>query len=302
MEIIAPNLPVDCTANLIGVFEDSSPEWHEARAAGIGGSDVAAILGLSKWESPLSLWGKKSGRIESQIEETEAMEWGKLLEDVILEKFHVKHPELEIFAKPGTFSHRDRDWQRANPDALAYNPVSKEWFVIEIKTAAYEDEWSDKENLIPLNYRAQVLWYLQVFGFRRAFVATLFSGRKYREFTVEANDFEMELNLDSVIRWRAYLTEDKQPDYDGAEVTYETIRKLHPQIDPELPAIELGDLGIHYFNALSDFEKAEEQMREMKSRVMDAMGTAKTATIGGQIRVTRQAKGNGLPYLVNKKG
>lgn len=302
MKTLSLNLPENCPATLLGVFEDGSAEWHEARFAGIGGSDVGAILGLSKWESPFSLWGKKSGRIESEMEESEAMEWGKRLEDVVLQKFHEKHPELELYAKPGTYFHREREWQRANPDALAFNPITKEWAIVEIKTAAYEDEWDEKLNIIPATYRAQVLWYLDVFGFERAFVATLFQGRKYREFVVDANHFEMELNLDAVQRWRVYLEKDSAPDYDGAEATYETVRKLHPLIDLELPGVELGELGIHFFNASSEFEKAEEHLREMKARVMDAMGKAKNGLIDGEVKVTRQAKGQGLPYLVIKKG
>lgn len=295
-------LPSDSPAEFVGFFEDSSPEWHEQRARGIGGSDVGAIIGVNKWESALSLWGKKSGRIESEFEESEAMEWGKRLEEVIIAKFEQAHPELTVYKKVGSWKHRDRDWQLANPDALVYNKEAGTWHVLEIKTAAYEDEWDEATNKIPASYRAQVLWYLDTFGFGSAYVATLFSGRKYREFRIEANQFEMDLNRDAVIRWRGYLEEDKQPDYDGSDATYETIRKMHPQIDPELPHVELGELGIHYFNAVSNFEDAEKHLKEMKSRVMDALGKAKSGLINGEVMVTRQAKGQGLPYLVNKKG
>lgn len=295
------SLPADCPAVFVGSFEDGSPEWHAQRATGIGGSDVGAIIGVSKWESPLSLWGKKSGRIEDDFEENEAMEWGKLLEEVIIEKFKRKHPELEVYYQPGSFKHRDRDWQLANPDAIAYNPASDTWHIVEIKTAAYEDEWDEKTGRIPLSYRAQVLWYMDTFGFGSAFVATLFSGRKYREFYIEGSAFEQDLNRDAVEAWRGYLTEDKQPDYDGSEATYETVRKLHPQIDLDLPPVELGDLGIHYFNAVSNFEAAESHLREMKSRVMDAIGLARTGLINGEPMVSRQAKGQGTPYLVNAK-
>jgi hypothetical protein len=41
--------------------------WLAARGKGIGGSDVAAILGLSPWNAPLSLWMKKVGAIPSDF-------------------------------------------------------------------------------------------------------------------------------------------------------------------------------------------------------------------------------------------
>ena len=42
-------------AKLLGVFESGTSEWHEARADGIGGSEVGTILGLNPWESPYYL-------------------------------------------------------------------------------------------------------------------------------------------------------------------------------------------------------------------------------------------------------
>ena len=36
--------------------ENARQTWLEARRLGVGGSDVAAILGLSKYKSPYQLW------------------------------------------------------------------------------------------------------------------------------------------------------------------------------------------------------------------------------------------------------
>jgi putative phage-type endonuclease len=299
--VLEGNLPSDSPAVLLGSFQSGTPEWHEARATRVGGSDVGAICGFSKWESPLSLWAKKSGLISSDIPESEPMEWGTLLEPVVLSKFRRMHPELNVVANVGTYVHRDRDWQLANPDALAYNPSTGEYHVIEIKTARYEDEWDEKENVVPLTYRAQVQWYMQTLGIKHTYVATLFSGSKYREFSIDGNEFEQDANLARVIMWRDYLTSGTQPDFDGAEATYEVVRELHPEIDDTLDC-ELGELGVHYDIANAEFVIAERQLREMKSRVLDAMGKAKRGLVEGEVLVTRQARGQGLPYLVNKKG
>ena len=34
-------------------------EWLKARQTGIGGSDVAPILGISKWTTPLDVYNEK---------------------------------------------------------------------------------------------------------------------------------------------------------------------------------------------------------------------------------------------------
>ncbi|HFC9341278.1 TPA: YqaJ viral recombinase family protein, partial [Enterococcus hirae] len=42
----------------------SHQEWLEDRKKGIGGSDVATVLGLNKYKSPYQLWLEKTGQIE----------------------------------------------------------------------------------------------------------------------------------------------------------------------------------------------------------------------------------------------
>ena len=56
--------------------------WLNERRKGIGGSDVAAIIGLSPWTTPLDIYEQKLG-IALPSEETEAMYWGTALEPAI---------------------------------------------------------------------------------------------------------------------------------------------------------------------------------------------------------------------------
>ncbi|CAB4153106.1 COG5377 Phage-related protein, predicted endonuclease [uncultured Caudovirales phage] len=281
----------------LGSFEPGSQEWHNLRATGIGGSDVGTICGLNPWQSAFTLWAKRTGKIEDDQSDSEAMEWGRRLESVILDKFAEEHPELDVIDTPGTFQNKDRAWQLANPDGIAIDRKTGEHIIIEIKTARYEDDWV---NGVPEYYRTQVLWYLQTFGFQRAYVAALFCGSKYREFEVLADDFEQQTNLKRVEQFRTYLEQDKQPDYDGATSTYETIRRLHPDIEDI--EVELGDLGVHYFNAAAAAAESDKKLTELKSRILDAMGKAKRGLVDGTWMLTRQARSGGTPYLVNKKG
>jgi putative phage-type endonuclease len=284
-------------AEFVANLEDGSAEWHELRKTGIGGSDVGTITKCNPWSSPFALWAKKTGRIEDQLTDSEPAEWGKRLEPVVLDKFEEKHPELYLHRNVGTWKHQDRHWQLANPDAIAYDADKQERYIIEIKTAQFEDQWQDG---VPLYYRTQVQWYLQTFGFKKAFVAVLWHGNKFGEFEVLADQFEQGTNLAEVEKFRTYLDQDTQPDYDGALSTYETIRELHPDIEDD--EVELGDLGIHYLNAQTEFDQAQEKFNEMKSRVMDAMGKAKRGLIEDKWMLTRQARNGGRPFLINKRG
>ena len=76
-------IPQFDSATWLGLFEDRE-EWLEVRKSGIGGSEVAAICGLSKWESAYTLWLRKTGQVEDKdLSGNEAVEWGNRLEPVV---------------------------------------------------------------------------------------------------------------------------------------------------------------------------------------------------------------------------
>jgi putative phage-type endonuclease len=273
------------------------------RAVGIGGTHVGTICGFSKWSSPMSLWARKTKRVVEPIERNEAMEWGNRLEPVVIDKFADTHPDYKIYRDTGMWKHKDREWQIANPDAI-YEKPDGTFGVLEVKTARYEEDWQSRpygKYKVPLAYMAQVQWYLQVFGLKEATIVALISGSKYIEIEVAADPFEQEVNLARVELFRKHLLDDTQPDFDGADKTLETIRKLNPDIEDT--ECELGDLGVHYFNAVEDYEKATATLNEMKSRVIDAMGKSKRGLVYTEHMVSRQSgRGGNPPFLVNKRG
>ena len=59
-------------------------EWLRCRRMGVGGSDVAAIMGLSPWRSPIEVWADKTGRAEPEdMSGKPWIEWGNLLEPLV---------------------------------------------------------------------------------------------------------------------------------------------------------------------------------------------------------------------------
>jgi hypothetical protein len=147
-----------------------------------------------------------------------------------------------------------------------------------------------------------VQWYAQTFGFDTTiYVVALFAGSKFKVYEIESDRFEMETNLAEVEKFKVYLDNDTQPDFDGALSTYQTIRELHPEIDPA-QEVELGDLWVHASNAIEEEKKATAKAVEMRSRILDALGKAKKAVYEGEVVATRQSRGGGTPFLQIKKG
>lgn len=283
-------------AQHLGTFESNSPEWHHLRSQGVGGSLVGTIAGLNKWESPYTAWAKYTGQIDDNIPQSPAMEWGHRLEAVVLDKFQDEHPELEVIREVGTWQNLERPYQIANPDAIATDEHGN-LVVIEIKTARFPDDWA---NGVPLYYTTQVQWYLSTLGIQRAFVAVLIGGSDYREYEVEADHFQQEADIALVERWLEHVKNDEAPDWDGSMSTYETVRKMHPEIHDE--EVELGDLGAQTLAAIDKENEAKAEALKLKSQVLDKMGLAKRGLVDGQHLFSRQARGTGSPFLVTKKG
>jgi len=275
-------------------YSDKNPDWHRLRMTGIGGSEIGSICGLSKWTSPYKLWALKTKRIKQPEIVSEAAEWGNRLEPVIIDKFEAEHPDWIILRDPGTYHYKDREWQRANPDALVFD--GKEWAILEVKTAHFEDEW---RNGPPPSYEAQVQWYMNTLGYQKAYFATLFHGNMYKEYEVKASKFSQEMYIERAEDFLTLVQEDIEPDFDGAKSTYETVRELNPNIEDN--EVELGDLGVLYFNAKTEATAAAEKERELASRVLAAMGKAKRGKIYDEWVLSRQSRGKGAPYLVQKR-
>ncbi len=102
-------------------------DWLAARENGIGASEVAGVIGLSPWETPFSLWLRKTGQIPP-VEETQAMKMGKLLEPVIAQLWEDETGFKVIKASAGDIIYQDPEhpWRIVTPDRFAHeiNPAT----------------------------------------------------------------------------------------------------------------------------------------------------------------------------------
>ena len=280
-------------AVLLGDFANGSPEWHELRnePGVIGGSDIAACAGLSSWTSPITLWAKKTGQIPDEVTPNMSMKLGTILEEPILQLFADEHPELTVLTT-GTWANKTYPWMRANPDGL-YLDADGNWGIVEVKFS--RDYWTQ----VPQSYRAQVLWYMQVFGIRQAKLVAL-AGSSYQEYDIEWDQFEADTLFEAAVRFRHACLELKMPDWDGSNSTLETVRALNPNIEDG--EVDLDELGVHYFNAVTDAEAANTKLTELKSRVVKAMEGKKRGLVYGDHLISLRSRAGGMPYLHHEKG
>lgn len=155
-------------------------EFLAARRRGIGGSDVAPILGLSKWRTPLDVYiSKVSDALDD--EETESMRWGNLLEGVIRDEYARRTGY--VVERPPMLTHPEHSFIIANLDGM-----TECGRVVEIKTARDGAGWGEEgSDEVPDAYALQVQHYMLVTGAEVADVAVLIGGSEFRVYTIEAD-------------------------------------------------------------------------------------------------------------------
>jgi putative phage-type endonuclease len=157
--------------------ESNTPEWLRARKGLLGASEVACILGLSKYSTPLGIYlDKMNPNIVDDM--TEWQEWGHRLETAIATWVADKQ-KLTVLPSPGLLQSNDYPWLGATPDRITDRGEP-----VELKTSDrfMADIWADG---IPDNYLIQVMVQMIVLGARRGYLAVLHGGNRPEFFTVE---------------------------------------------------------------------------------------------------------------------
>lgn len=280
-------------ATLLGSHEPNTPGWDALRARGIGGSEVAAIVGLSPWESRFSLFHRKRGRIGKQAV-NRGMDWGTRLEPIICDRFAESRDMLDVIAG-GTYAHHERPWQLGNPDRLLWDDEHGHVGLLEAKTASAFDahEWGKSGTAeIPPYYRCQVLWYLDVLELPTAHLAVLIGGSDYREYEIAYAADEAEWLRDQAETFWAEVIDGTDPPIDGHDATYRAVREMHPDINGDTVQID-PDLHEWFQSSKTAADLAAAQHKAAKATLLDAMGQAQYAAIGEQVAYRRQPHGRG---------
>ena len=105
----------------------------------IGGSDISAIMGMSRWKTPLKLWAEKTLKLPApDLSDNEAVELGKDLEEFVAQKFSSKTGK-QVRRAPKMYSHSDFPFMVAHVDRL----ITGSDELLECKTcsAFKADEW-----------------------------------------------------------------------------------------------------------------------------------------------------------------
>jgi len=231
------------------------------RSTFIGGSEIAAIMGLSRWETPLSIWAQKTGKITKDLSDNEAVEMGIALEGFVADLF-AKRTGKEVKVDDTHFTHPDYEFMAAHIDRRV---VPNE--ILEVKTcSAYKaHEWDGEE--VPEEYHLQLNYYLGIVGDKVGHLAVLIGGQKfvYKQIDFSQELFDRQVEVAKMF-WEEYVGPDVAPM--AISTDKDTLIELYPESRPdELRKIEEPDLESQVNQLAIDRLEGKNQIKEIIGEV-----------------------------------
>ena len=139
---------------------NSHREWLEARKGSIGGSDAAAVVGMSPYMSNVELWEIKTGRKKQKdISDSPVVVYGTKAEEHLRNLFRLDFPEYLVMYEPNNFvTNPAYPGCHVSLDGRLYDKAGRlgvlEIKTAEVKSAIQRKKWEDG---IPQNYYIQLL-------------------------------------------------------------------------------------------------------------------------------------------------
>jgi putative phage-type endonuclease len=283
------NRIVGAAEELLPPSLDRTPAWYETRQAGVTASEIATILGLSRWQSALALYFRKRGGLDEQDDDYR-MALGRELEPYVLRCF-TNATGIET-GPVGLCGSLDRPWQLATPDAVCGH------IPVEGKTALSEDDWGQSgSDIIPLYYRCQLLWQMDTLGADHGYMCVIFlrSGEP-RWYKIGWDGVDIGVMRAAGAAFLARVEDGRPPDADGSDSSTDALRRMYPPVEGETAVCTRG-LRRSYIAALKARKAADDRHQLMSNKIRQVMGTAtRLSDPDGEIVATRRgSKGSLYP-------
>ena len=255
----------------------SREDWLAERKKSLGGSDVAALLGLNEYCSPYSLYAEKLGLLPEK-EETEAMRIGKDLEEYVAKRFAEKTGK-KVRKENAIIRNPDMPYLHANVDRV----VVGENAVLECKTVSALSLQQYKNGEYPARFYAQCCAYMLVCGFDKAYLAVLVLGREFLIFEIERDESELTA-LDNACRsfWNDNVLKKEAPGFDGSDATKEALKTIFAESAPGHTA-DLTAVSTHlstYLQLKKRMKELEEELNLQQAYITEFMADAEKGSFG----------------------
>lgn len=261
-------------------------EWLEARNKGIGASEVAAVLGESKWATPLSVWSRKVGLSKPKTE-TQAMQAGHYLEPAVTRWFEDDtgltcedpgeftifwHPDAPIFATPDRFIVQPSDTLF---EELFATPCPGGKGLLEIKTtsAFNKEAWEDEP---PLMYQLQVQAQMAATGCRWAVIVVLIGGNRMEWFYVKRHSELIQQIVPKLAHWWGkHVVNQIEPEViRGSDI--DALNDIHATAEGKTVQFpeRMAQLDSELVSAKTSVKNMNSRIKDIEAQIRQFMGDA----------------------------
>lgn len=281
-------------------------EWLQARRSGIGGSDIAAIVGASTYATAYDIYKSKVEDPE-EGEDSEFAHWGHVLEPVVAKEFS-KRMGVQVQNVNFIMRHPDYSWAIANIDRGIVNPeiagnirfkdgrLTTD-MILECKTASefVGKDWGEEEtDEVPDQYQCQGQWYMGVTNTLVCYMAVLIGGNKFRIYRIERNQELIDyLFSEAESFWVNHVLAGVAPEPVTLENAKDKFRKCDPDTTIDL-SLDSDDIAI--FDAYLELKVAEKELKakleEAQKNLICLMGHNETLAIDGEVVATYKSNKN----------
>lgn len=236
--------------------------WLNERKKGIGGSDVAAILGLSKWSTPFQVYADKRGESEDKPGNVDML-IGTMLEPWLFDEYkRVEGADIQKIDE--ILYDKEYPFLFANVDGL------REDRVVEFKTARDDSEWGQPgTDQCPAAYVLQVQHYMRVADKPLCDLGVLFKSSRVPElviYRIERDDELLGMVIPKLVEFWNCVVEGVAP---AAISSDDATWKYKKSIPKSVDATDEIDL------ALAELKRVREQIKELEFKESNLEGTIK---------------------------
>lgn len=282
------------TGRLILPADADRADWLTARRQGLGSSDVAAILGISRYGNALSVYHDKTGGLPLESDDSEPALWGRAFEETVAREWARRN--RSVVRRVGLVQNTDRPWQMCTLDRrvlkcpLADGP---EKCAVEIKC---------RDKMKASQFRAgvaddvlvQTLWQADVCGFDHVHAAVLIGGNDYRQYVIRVRDHAQlvdDLRAAGERAWQQ-ITDQRAPVL-AADADPDVLLDLYGRLHPDRAGVvditrdvDTQTAVEDYLDAHADYAAAEKRKKAAKARILAGLAGAEAATVLDRIFVS----------------
>ena len=255
------------------------------RKTGIGASESACVMNMSKWSTPYDIYLRKT-HLEYEDVSSEAAHFGNLLEETVAQEY-ARRTGVTVRRNNKTLRHSKYPFMLCHLDRV----VTGEKKIVECKTASEYllSSWGEEgTDQIPEEYIIQVHHQMAVTGIDIADIPVLIGGNKLKIYTVHKDDELIDIVISAVVDfWENHVLKGIPPDIDcDHPQTGTLLKRIYPGTDGS--EIDLGPSAEHWHQIkLEAAEKVKSYQGVVdgaKNHLLEMMGNSAIGKLpdGGQ--------------------